>query len=183
MRICLGFSKSMEEAGFKSVDIQGTPDIVDNAFELNKIKDGSCDVIIASHVLEHAPYSGTASYRTGMAVNILKLWYTKLKDGGSIYISVPDFDFIIVHYMKIRETFWDYAVDIVGPLFGGGANIHDSHKMIFNRPIMRYIMENAGFVDINDLPHGSPEFLPEFNGSSLDRRGFNIMGVKKKNDS
>jgi len=179
MRVCFGYSKPMDDVDFKSVDIQGNPNIMDDVFVLKNIKDNSCDIIISSHVLEHGNYDGTASQRRDQLVEVLKLWYSKLKGGGTLYLAVPNFDFVVSCYMEYRNIFWNHTTDMVGPLFGGGSNLYDFHRMFFNKPLLIDIMSAAGFVDLSEMPIGSPEFLPLFNSSSSDYRGINMKGVKK----
>ena len=180
MKVCFGYNKPMDDVGFKSVDIQGNPNIMDDVFELKSIKDNSCDIIIASHVLEHGNYNGVVSERRDQLVEVLKLWYSKLKEGGILYLAVPNFDFVAVYYIQHRNTFWqDIDTDIAGPLFGGGSSDSDQHKMIFNQPFLTHVMQTAGFVDIQEMAIASAVFLPKFKRASTDCRGFNMMGVKR----
>ena len=178
MRICLGCNRSMKSVGFMSVDLDGSPDIRDDVFELRSVEDNSCERIVASHVLEHGPYKGMADERVGQVIDVLKLWRSKLSNNGKIYIAVPNFDVIATRYMNHKYRFWE-IFDIVGPLLGGGSNDYDQHRMIFNEPLLEHVLSKYGFIHICKMSLGAYEFLPDFNGASMDPRGFNMMGIKK----
>lgn len=177
MKICLGCNRSMKRVGFRSVDLDGSPDIRDDVFQLRSVEENSCDVIVASHVLEHGPYKGMAHERVAQVTDVLRMWYSKLKHGGEIYIAVPDFDFTVEYYMRNRQNFWS-GIDMIGPLFGGGSNDYDQHRMIFTRTLLQIVMHEAGFIYTQMMSLGDPAFIPEFNGASRDHRGFNMKGIK-----
>jgi len=56
------------------------PDIVDNGEKLAKFTDGSLDFVIANHFIEHCEDP----------LGTLKTFLAKLKDGGILYLAVPD---------------------------------------------------------------------------------------------
>ena len=70
--------------GYVNIDIREEiePDMVMDIRYLEKIKDESCEEILASHVIEHFPIWAEA--------NIVKLWKTKLKIGGQLIVRCPD---------------------------------------------------------------------------------------------
>lgn len=55
-------------------------DVLDDAGTLMTVDDGSCDFIIANHLIEHMRDP----------VGAILCWYTKLKPGGVLYLAVPD---------------------------------------------------------------------------------------------
>ena len=73
-------------SGWSNLDIEKLPgvDIQDDIRTLEKIKDESCDIIYASHVLEHV---GRNEFG-----DVLKIWNKKLKMNGVLRVAVPDFE-------------------------------------------------------------------------------------------
>jgi Uncharacterized protein conserved in bacteria len=61
-----------------------------NIFDLGMIPDASLDLVYMSHVLEHVP-------RSKLAATILEMARV-LKAGGTLRLSVPDFDHIVHIY-------------------------------------------------------------------------------------
>ena len=91
MKLHLGcYGKKIPD--FVNVDIRPevNPDLLDDAFKLEKVKNGSVDLIYASHVLEHGDFN-----ETEMA---LQRWSDVLKSGGKIRLAVPD----------MEAHFWDF---------------------------------------------------------------------------
>ena len=66
--------------GFTNVDIREdiNPDLVDDVFKLENVKDESVDLIYTCHVLEHA--------QRQEAKDAMKRWRTVLKTGGTTYL-------------------------------------------------------------------------------------------------
>lgn len=92
--------------------------------------------IVASHILEHF------SVRDVPAV--LREWVRVLKPGGTLAVSVPDFDWICKHYIAgnpDEEPLFSY-------LLGGQKDHNDYHKSVFNFQILERLMMNAGLSDI-----------------------------------
>ena len=72
-------------SGWNNLDIEKLPgvDIQDDIRTLEKIENNSCEIIYASHVLEHV---GRNEFG-----DVLKIWNKKLKINGILRIAVPDF--------------------------------------------------------------------------------------------
>jgi predicted SAM-dependent methyltransferase len=123
--------------GFINLDILGRPevDIVDNARTLEKIKNSSCDIIYASHVLEHfGRYEFSEALRT---------WHKKLKPGGLLRVSVPDFEKVIHYYNSGGKL-----SDLLGFLYGGQRDEFDYHKIIFDRISLTSEFLDVGFSSV-----------------------------------
>jgi len=177
MKICLGYQRSIAGVGWKSVDVAGTPDILDDAFKLESIEDKSCEIIVASHILEHGPYHGTTKERFIQVIDVLQLWNMKLVPHGRLFIGVPNFHWMVMHYLEVAENFHNADFDLAGPILGAGPDRKDMHTMIFNNKILEQAMFFAGFHDIEVLQRCPPEMLPQFNTSCADVRGLNMTGV------
>ena len=123
--------------GFINIDIREDvqPDLIDDVFQLKKIKDNSVDLIYACHVLEHADYKESEI--------ALKRWFTVLKPGGVLRLAVPDMEAHFAHYYYhkdltlLHSTFW-----------GSQRHPYDYHKNGWDLKKIKKDLTNAGFRDI-----------------------------------
>lgn len=126
------------------LDIRNLPqvDIVDDATKLDKIDDNSCEEIKSVQVLEHFSHTQT--------LNILKLWYSKLKIDGFLHIEVPDLKYFCYRWLKgeIREP-WAF----IG-IFGLQDYEENTHKAGFTIGYLTFLLKIAGFVEIENLMFG-----------------------------
>lgn len=174
--LCLGVQQSMKSISWLSVDVTGNPDIKDNAETLFKIKNNSCEVIVASQILEHLNYQGHGSQRIAGTITILKRWKEKLCLGGSIYIAVPDLDIILDVLVKYRNRYWQLQdtpyKDIIGSIYGRSTKCPTFHRMVYNFAALKYCLEKADFEKIKRLDGrnivDNLKFLPLFNPSVKD---------------
>lgn len=125
--------------GWTNLDIEKLPgvDIIDDITTLTKIPDNSCDIIYASHVLEHV---GRNEFE-----DVIRIWNKKLKKNGTLRIAVPDFEKIIIWYQRTK-----YIIDIVGLVSGGQKTKYDYHKMIYDKKSLTEILLKMGFNDIRE---------------------------------
>ena len=122
---------------FVNIDIRSdvNPDIVDDVFTLNAIKDNSVDLIYACHVLEHGDYKETEL--------ALKRWYSVLKPGGILRLAVPDMEAHFAHYYYHRDlrllhsTFW-----------GSQKHPYDYHKNGWDFNKLKKDLKSAGFASV-----------------------------------
>ena len=126
-------------SGWTNVDIDDIPgiDIKDDVTKLDKIKDNSCEIIYASHVLEH--------FGRNEFESILKLWNKKLKLDGILRLAVPDFEKSIMWYNKTKKI-----EDILGLVSGGQKSRFDYHKMVYDKKFLTNVLELCGFGDIKE---------------------------------
>jgi hypothetical protein len=96
--------------------------------------DNSVDEIRASHILEHFSYHDT--------VKVLENWLSKLKPGGIIKLSVPDFKKICDQYQKQHDS------PINGYVMGGQVDQDDFHRAIFDEFSATQLLRAVGFVDV-----------------------------------
>lgn len=97
----------------------------------NLVKDDSCEVIRASHVLEHI--SKNQSLAT------IKEWMRCLVPGGLLKIAVPDMGHIVKNPGHPHFEGW---------IVGGQTDDNDYHKSIWFYSKLYNLMVEAGLVDI-----------------------------------
>ncbi|TGL99216.1 class I SAM-dependent methyltransferase [Leptospira jelokensis] len=109
-----------------------------NSVMLEEFSDHSIAEIYMCHVLEHFNISEIES--------ILKRYKQKLKIGGILRISVPDFDLLIKIYEQTNKS-----IKLITPSILGGQDYeYNFHKIIFNRELLASILEKVGFKNIEE---------------------------------
>jgi predicted SAM-dependent methyltransferase len=111
------------------------------------------DVIYTSHFLEY--------FDKTEVLNILKSWHFALKDGGELYISVPDF-------AKVVNIYQHEGIILDGALYGKMGNPYIYHKSVFDRKTLREALLLVGFKNITI-------FTPFHNDCSKDSISLNLL--------
>ena len=114
------------------IDDKRGVDIVDDALTLNKIDDNSCDIIYACHVLEH--------FGRKEVYEVLNNWYSKLKKGGILRLSVPNFEILCLRYLETQDI-----EEVTGLIVGGQKDKYDYHKIIFDKIKITNLLLSVGF--------------------------------------
>lgn len=127
LKLDLGAGARSPEGFVPLGNINGT-----QIFPLPSIPDGSCDVIRASHVLEHFPH--------GQIAAVLKEWVRCLAPGGELRIAVPDFRKIAEGYLEGRVQ------NTQGYVMGGQTDGADFHQALFDEMQLKRAMAAAGLV-------------------------------------
>ncbi len=118
--------------------------------DLSPFRDNTVDLVYACHCLEHF------SHRR--LVDVLKEWHRVLKKGGSLRVSVPDFDSMVDLYMASGRDI-EYVVE---PITGGQDTKYNFHMTIFNKRYLEKQFREAGFEKVQEWTPGSSE-LTSFN--------------------
>ena len=144
-------------------------------------KEGSCDLVYASHVLEY--------FDRQEVLEILKEWNRVLKPQGTLRIAVPDFKSMCEIYNK-----GEYSLDsFLGPLYGkmdmGDKKIY--HKTVYDELSLSKVLSNSGFVNMRrynwrDTEHShiddhSQAYLPHMDKDKGQLISLNIECNKLKN--
>ena len=124
--------------GYVHIDARDLPglDYVATVDELNAFEDNSVDLIYACHVFEHI--------KRPAQLGILRYWRRKLKSGGTLRLSVPDFATLSELYLEWGVTFWR----IVGPLYGRQDYPENVHYCGFDHEYLAWLLTEAGFHTI-----------------------------------
>lgn len=96
--------------------------------------DDYADEIVAQDLLEHFK----------KPVGVLKQWRRVLKEGGVLYLRVPDFEKIIDPEFISSTPFKNTENRVLG----GRDNPYDVHKSLFTEDVLRERLEEAGFGNI-----------------------------------
>jgi len=168
--------------GWINVDIDNIPgiDIQDDVSKLEKIQDNSCDIIYASHVLEH--------FGRNEFESIIKLWNKKLKINGILRLAVPDFEKAIKWYANTKKI-----EDVLGLISGGQKTEFDYHKMIYDKKFLSHVLESCGFGNIQEWDWRNTEhksfddysqsYMPHMEKETGMLMSLNLEAIKIKNSS
>ena len=92
--------------------------------------------LYACHVFEHLTFLRQEA--------ILKRWFQILKPGGTLRLSVPDFDKIVDIYQRSGNE----VRSVQAELMGGQDYPGNFHCAIFTADHLRQLLERSGFVEI-----------------------------------
>jgi len=121
--------------GYKVINVdirkEVNPDIVANAKNI-PVEKNSIDLIYSSHLLEHI--SRLEIY------DVLKHWWQLLKDGGKLYIIVPDLEVAAIEVLtcKTNPATWDI-------IYGAQNYEENFHKCGFTKTSLMALLEKYGF--------------------------------------
>lgn len=128
----------------------------DSAYPL-RYDDNSVAEIYASHLLEHF------SYR--IVPDVLKHWIQKLKPGGRLRLSVPNFEWLANAYLK------GDPINIQGFVMGSQEHDGNHHRALFDRDSLSELMMEAGLERLH-------EWTPEIEDCSVYEFSLNLAGYK-----
>jgi len=166
--------------GMTHVDIADFPHIDHQAKveDLNFLEDNSCDLVYASHVLEHF---GRFEYKT-----VLLEWFRVLRVGGVLRLAVPDFEACArLYYERGLE---DGLSGLIGLICGGQRNLYDYHKMVFDETLLTRVLQDTGFQLVRrwnwrekvhaEIDDYSQAYLPHLDKENGTLMSLNIEAVK-----
>lgn len=103
---------------------------------------------------------------------ILSRWFTLLRPGGQLRISVPDIDRIVKIYTNNLKHFETPGnAPWIGLIYGGQSIPYDFHKTGFNACWLKHLLEKVGFENCEEYPH-YPHFAGAISDASLAREPF-----------
>lgn len=136
MKLNLGcFDKKLP--GFVNVDIRQDvdPDMVDDAFRLERFEDNSADEIYSSHMLEHL------SRKDGKQA--IQRWFQVLKPGGVLRLAVPDIEAAMRRYLYTGNL---SELDCL--IFGSQKHQFDFHYAGYDFSTLSSLLRSEGFEDV-----------------------------------
>jgi predicted SAM-dependent methyltransferase len=163
--------------GYTNVDIRKLPsvDVIDDITKLDFFSSNSASIIYASHVLEHI---GRREY-----MNVLKRWYTILKNDGILRLALPDFEKVVEHYNENRN------LELLrGFLYGGQDYTQNYHYCSWDFETLKKDLEKIGFkkiyrydwreTDHSHIDDFSQCYLPHMDKDNGKLMSLNIEAVK-----
>ncbi len=122
--------------GWVSIDARHASHIhlQSEGFALDEFADGAISEIYMCHVLEHFSFEEIKA--------ILRNLHKKLKVGGLLRLSVPDFDSLVTVYHANGNN-----LELIKlALMGGQDYAHNFHKSVFNRVTLSRLLVEHGFI-------------------------------------
>jgi predicted SAM-dependent methyltransferase len=104
-----------------------------DGFDLNEFADGALSEIYMCHVLEHFSFEESK--------DILRNLHKKLKVGGVLRLSVPDFDRLIAVYHSNGND----LEFVKKALMGGQDYMYNYHKSIYNNALLANLLLSCGY--------------------------------------
>ncbi|MFA5089118.1 MAG: methyltransferase domain-containing protein [Candidatus Omnitrophota bacterium] len=146
-----------------NIDARAMPHIhyVSSDLERLPFSGGSIDLIYACHVIEHLSHQKLRS--------VISVWFSRLKRGGILRLSVPDFDAIIDIYQDQGKS-----IDAIKlPLLGGQEHPFNYHNAIFNDGYLRKILKECGFDSVRTW---DPKTAPYYSFDDWASKPFIVGG-------
>jgi len=150
MKLEIGCGKK-PRAGYKTCDIRDLPQVdYVCAADALPFEENTVDEVYSRHVVEH--------FTLKELLKVFEEWNRVLKVGGEIYIICPN---LLWHLQQIlngshasfynkesgsNDRFWGF-----GSLFGWQQDQYDVHKFGYYFELLRDILEEFGFDQIEDL--------------------------------
>jgi len=125
LKLNLGSGQRPFAKPWLNVDLQPKwkPDIVADCADLSgEVKDGSCELVVLSHVLEH--------FGCGAGLAMQNEAFRMLAPGGSLIVSVPDMRALSQGWLLGKLDTETYMINVYGAYMGDEA---DRHKFGFTR--------------------------------------------------
>lgn len=134
LRVHLG-SGEINLQGWINVDARALPHVhaQTSSLSLGEFADGAVGTVYLCHVLEHL------SFEEGRAV--LRALHRKLADGGTILISVPDFDALVAAYLASGKNF--DAIKFA--LMGGQGYEYNFHRAMYTQTSLAALLAECGY--------------------------------------
>lgn len=149
-------------------------DIYSNAMNLPYERE-SCDLIYASHVLEH--------FNRHVVLAVLTHWRDLLKVGGILRLAVPNFKAVCEYYAETGDL-----CKLIGLLYGGQSNVLDKHHIIFDEATLTWDLQKVGFEKISrwdwrttehaQFDDYSQAYLPPFQRDTGRLMSLNMEAIK-----
>ncbi len=126
--------------GWVNIDARQAPHIhlCSEGFALNEFADGAISEIYMCHVLEHFSFEEVGE--------IIRNFHKKLKVGGVLRLSVPDFDRLVTAYQAN-----DNNLELIKlALMGGQDYAYNFHKSVFNYAALVSLLEACNFQHMTE---------------------------------
>lgn len=130
---------SINSPGFINIDARKYPHVHVVTKKLTRLPlfpSDVADLIYMCHVLEHVPGAQVGA--------VLSEMFRLLKPGGTLRLSVPDFDMIVEMYSASGRN----LPAISGALMGGQDYKFNFHYVVFNAEYLGNLLRSSGYRDV-----------------------------------
>jgi len=145
---------NIHKDGYVNMDVQGISavDLIGDIREL-PFADDSVEIIETYHTFEHLPVCLQANVDSAYGekyaalIDVLREWRRVLKIGCRLVIEMPDLDKVLNEYIVATE---ERKEELLLSIYGSFRNNDESdyHRWGAGKSRLRYILEKAGFRDI-----------------------------------
>ncbi len=149
MRLNLGSGQRKFAAPFVNVDInpKWEPDVVADGASMPMFADGSADMIVLHHTLEH--------YGCGEKTTMLKECYRILAPGGSLIVCVPEMRELAKAWLRGTINNWLFMINTYGAYMDSDA---DRHRWGYDSvSLATYLMEIASWAKVKTFDNRAIE--------------------------
>lgn len=168
IRLHLGGTE--RKPGWVNLNIQqgSAVDVVGTCDDLSMFADGSCQLVYASHVLEHLPLE--------RAFACAKEVRRVLVPGGQFLVSVPNVPVVLRLLAQATEP--DRRFFLMKVIFGGDADPYDHHRFGYDYEIAKHLFAVCGFttlMQVDAFALFQDSSVMEYEGTPLS---LNLIAVK-----
>jgi len=148
IKVNIGCGKTFFGNDWVHIDGKNFEHVSSNDIYLKNFDNSSIDIIYSSHFIEY--------FDREEIIDLFSKWYSKLKKGGKIYLSVPDFRTISKLYLEDNIPLHKF----LGPMYG---KIELNKKTIYHKTIYDYsslgeLLRFIGFKRIDIWNHRNIPF-------------------------
>jgi hypothetical protein len=123
------------------------PDLLCDVLDL-PYKPGTVDEIYAGHLLEHFHFED--------GKKALAYWFSLLKPGGKIAVTVPDYDFLVKKYCENPNP--DALIEFNNLFIYSGVQ-PSPHLFAYSADLLERVMKESGFINVERMPIAHPYFV------------------------
>lgn len=123
--------------GWVTLDVYGNPNVLADAFQTLPFADGSFDELYSSHVIEHGGWD--------VVPNILKEWGRVIRQGGTMHIKCPDFEYHVKMYQEDNGRLYEQGGLMYG-LYGHQIRPALWHRAALDKRWLGEFLDKAGFT-------------------------------------
>ena len=148
LKLNIGSGQRPFQKPWINVDCQEkwNPDVLADANSMPMFDDGSCQMIVLHHVLEH--------FGCGESLGLLKECYRMLEPGGRLLIFVPDVRALAQRWLMRQVDDYIFFVNLMGAYMGDDA---DRHKWHYSFDGLSALLKEIGWKQVSRL---SPQIVP-----------------------